>query len=60
MNDKEQRPDYSIADEDMAETLRTIEYEHDEDDDIEPTDEEEYDDGCPLCGRAWCSGWNCL
>lgn len=58
---KEDRDDYSVYDEDMAETLRTLEYERDDEDetDEDETDEDD-DDGCPLCGRAWCSGWGCL
>ena len=55
---KEDRDDYSVYDEDMAETLRTLEYERDDEEEDE-TDEDE-DDGCPLCGRYRCSGWNCL
>lgn len=59
-SDKENRDDYSIADAEMAETLRNLEYERDDDEDEDYEDEDEEDDGCPLCGRAWCSGWNCL
>lgn len=57
---KEERDDYSIYDEDMAETMRNLEYEKDdEDDDYEEDEEDDYDDGCPLCGSIRCSGY-CL
>ena len=58
---KEDRDDWGTYDEDMAETLRNLEYERDDEDyDREERDEDDEDDGCPLCGRYRCSGWNCL
>ena len=58
---REDRDDWGTYDEDMAETMRTLEYERDdEDEDYEDEDEDDYDDGCPLCGRIGCSGWGCL
>lgn len=57
---KEDRDDYSVYDEDMAETLRTLEYERDDEEEDETDEDEDEDDGCPLCGRYRCSGWNCL
>lgn len=67
---KEERDDYTIADEDYREVVRNHyldakeeaqrqalddaadSYEYDED-----SDEDDYDDGCPLCGRISCSGY---
>ena len=58
---KQDRDDWGTYDEDMADTLRNLEYEREEVYyDYDHDEEEEEDDGCPLCGRRRCSGWNCL
>jgi len=55
---REDRDDWGTYDEDMAETMRTLEYERDDED--EDYEEEDEEDGCPLCGRAWGYGRGCL